>query len=146
MRLKAISYLLLFIGHSLLAVVLTSCGDESAGDLAGMWQMTQWQDKASNDIVKTNADGLYYCFQNHLIKFQERNNSTHYYLSYYTRTRDDIQLSNTIEYPVDTVVTTLTPLTQQFAMPEDGKFHILHLSHSQLVLETEQATLTFRKY
>ncbi len=45
MRLKAISYLLLFIGHCLLAVVLTSCGDESAGDLAGMWQMTQWQDK-----------------------------------------------------------------------------------------------------
>ena len=146
MRIKAICYRLLFIGHCLLAVVLTSCGDETAGDLAGMWQMTQWRDKGSGDIVKTNADGLYYCFQNQLIKFQESSHSAHYYLSYYTRTRDDIQLSNTIEYPIDTVVTTLGPLTQQFAMPEDGKFHILHLSHSQLVLDTEEATLTFRKY
>mgnify|MGYP002622644186 CR=1 FL=1 len=140
--------LALAIVHGLLLMGLTGCDNwrETAGDLAGMWQLAQWRDNATHEVIRTQSDQIYYCVQRQLIKFQDGRHSAHYYLSYYTRTRDAIVLSTIIEYPADTIVTDLTTLTEQFAVPADKCFNVELLDDHRLLLTTERATLSFRKY
>ena len=119
---------------------------ETAGDFAGMWQMTQWRDNATGDILPTSADGIYFCVQRQLMKFQCQSDLKRYYLTTYTRTHESIQLGVILEYPVDTIVTDYTLLNANYAVPVDGKFQIDLLDRNHLILSTDAATLTFRKY
>lgn len=124
--------------------LVASCkmGDEN-GELDGMWQLTEWRDKATDHIVKTNQDSLYYCFQQKLVKFQHGSLSEHY-LSRFEHTSDELVIGQTTAWPADEV----RPLTElaPFGVPADGRLHVERLSNSHMVLSTAASTLTFRKY
>ena len=127
-------------------VLLTGSCDskwDENGDLDGMWQMTEWRDKATNNVVKTNADSLYYCFQLKLMKIQNTSKSP-YYFSYFTHSGDELKVGKTYQYPDDKEV----PLTDlsAYGVPTDGRFHIDVLNNKNMVLSSTTSTLSFRKY
>ena len=129
----------------LLSVLCAGCErmtDEN-GDLDGMWQLTEWRDKSTNKIVKTNEDHIYYNVQLDLIKFQEYNKNT-YYLSHFAVTSDSLLISAPYYWPGDQQ----RPMSEvsKFGVPANVHFHIDALTNSRMQLSTDVAVLTFRKY
>ncbi len=135
----------LFISLLLISATLVSCESqhENAGDLAGMWQLTLWTGKNYEDTLSTKSDGIYYCVQRNLMKFQQTNSSC-YYLSYYRHTPDSLIIYHAMNYPGDTLVTLKDLAT--YGVPDDGKFLIQALTSDRMVLESSHAVLQFRKY
>ena len=135
---------ILYITTTLL--LLHSCDrwkwDEN-GDLDGLWQMTEWRDKSTHDIIKDKHDSLYYSFQLNIMKLQYTNKATCYH-SYFTRTDAELIIGKTILYPTDEErpLTDLTP----YGVPTDGHFHIDVLNSKDMVLSSPSAIITFRKY
>ena len=135
--------------HCILLILLTSlssCDEwkwDENGDLDGMWQMTEWRDKATGNIIATNEDGIYYSFQLKLMKFQQTGSDT-YHLSYFTHAGNQLIVGKTIVWPDDEEC----PLTDlaQYGVPSNGLFNIDALSKKRMQLSTDDAKLTFRKY
>ncbi|MBQ8050754.1 MAG: lipocalin-like domain-containing protein [Bacteroidaceae bacterium] len=115
---------------------------ETAGDIAGMWQMTEWRD-AANQVQPINEGELYYCFQLRLMKFQTRGKNE-YYLSYFTHKGDSLLVGKTIFWPAEEE-RQLEELAR-FGVPADGKFHVDVLDDDHLVLSSREGTLSFRRY
>ncbi len=113
------------------------------GDLDGMWQMTEWRDKATNAIIKTKHDSIYYCVQLKLIKFQDRDFGIQP-LAYFQQTPDSLILGKIVMWPADTVCSYTS--VKKYGVPADGRFHIDALNSNHMVLSSTDATLTFRKY
>ena len=115
---------------------------ETAGDIAGMWQMTEWRD-ANNQAMPLNEGELYYCFQLRLLKFQTRGRNN-YYLSYFTHTGDSLIVGKTIYWPAEEE----RPLSEleYMGVPADGRFHVAVLNGDKLVLSSSAGTLSFRRY
>lgn len=117
---------------------------DANGDLDGMWQMLQWQDKASGQVVADKHDGIYYCVQLKLMKFVKKDAPMDYYLAYFTHTRDSLVLGKIVYYPNDSVCQ--PDALQRFGVPADGRFRVNALSKDRMVLSTDNTELTFRKY
>ena len=113
------------------------------GDHDGMWQMTEMRDKATNNVVKTNADSLYYCFQKKVMMFQQAPQESHY-LSHFTHTGTELIVGKTIFWPDETE----RPLTElsRYGVPADGRFRIDVLTSSHMQLSTDAHVIQFRKY
>ena len=129
----------------LLLTVFPACDrktDEN-GDLDGMWQLTEWRDRTTNQVVKTKQDSIYYCVQLNLIKFQRGSRASHY-LSYFTHTPEELTIGKTVFWPDDDVrpLGDLAP----YGVAPDGRFHIDALTGSHMQLSTAENVLVFRKY
>jgi len=130
--------------------LLFSCESrhETNGDLAGMWQLTMWQDKESDTIISTKEQGIYYCFNLELIKIFKMQGrkavGENFYLAYFTHTGDSLFIGNIYKRPSDTLVTYASVDT--LGIPHNGKFHVDALSSDKLILSTPGSTLCFRKY
>lgn len=140
---NTLSYTLLL---TLYLVLFTACDrktDEN-GDLDGMWQLTEWRDRATGQVIKTNNDHIYYCVQLKLIKFQYGGHGSSYYLSYFTHTPNDLVIGKTVYWPDDEE----RPLSElaPYGVPHDGRFHIDVLTGDRMQLSTDNNTLVFRKY
>ena len=139
MRHKA---LLFFTFCSLMLMFSCTHWRETAGEIAGMWQMTEWRNaerRVTQDL------GIYYCIQLDLIKFQ-RKDKDDYYISYYTHARDSLVLGKIVHWPTDTVCTCNDLALKFYGVPADGRFHIDVLNDDHLQLSSEEATLVFRRY
>ena len=129
---------------TLLILTLTGCYEwADNGDFDGMWQLTEWRDKQTNEIVATNESGIYYCVQLELMKFQQSDISAHY-LSYFTLTPDSLVLGKVISYPTNEEAS-FTQLSK-YGVPDNGRFHVDALTDSRMQLSTDEAVLLFRKY
>ena len=136
-------YTLLF---ALYLVLFTACDrktDEN-GDLDGMWQLTEWRNKTTNQVLKTQQDGIYYCVQLNLIKYQIGGQGSYYHFSYFTQTPDSLIVGRAFAWPGDKEcpLDELTP----YGVPHNGRFHIDVLNADKMVLSGELSTLYFRKY
>ncbi len=117
---------------------------DTNGDLDGMWQMLRWYDKQTAEVVADKQDGIYYCVQLKLMKFMKRGNPANYHLAYFTHTKDSLVLGKIVHYPTDSVCQ--HDDLSSFGVPADGRFHVDALSSEQMILSTDDAELTFRKY
>lgn len=128
-------------------VLLLCCCDgmkwDENGDLDGMWQMTEWRDNHTGNIVKTNKDGYYYCFQLKLLKFQEKDKGSHY-LSHFKRTGNSLLVEAPVFYP-DEEKRPMEELAK-YGIPSNGRLTIDLLNSERLQLSTEDAVMLFRKY
>ena len=125
-------------------LLIASCTNwrETAGEIAGMWQMTEWRN-ADGQTLATKDKGIYYCIQLDLMKFQ-RKDKDDYYLSYYTHTRDSLIIGKIVHWPSDSVCT--FSALESFGVPADGRFHVDVLNDDHLQLSSKEATLVFRRY
>lgn len=138
------TYIILLI--AVIGLFMASCDrktDEN-GDLDGMWQLTEWRDKATGEVVATNESGIYYCVQLKLIKFQLGGDGSYYPLSHFTRTPDELIIGKTVVWPSNEERG--FEVLADFGVPANGRFHIDALSGSRMQLSSESAVLLFRKY
>lgn len=133
----------------LLATLALLCGSacdnkrDMNGPFDGMWQLLSWQDKAGRPLTDAPRD-IYYCVQLKLIKFMNKNKHLNYHLAYFTRTPDSLVLGKIVHYPTDTVCQ--TDVLKPLGVPANGRFCVKELTDERMVLTTDQAVLTFRKY
>lgn len=124
----------------LTVLVLTSCDNKrDSSALYGQWQLLEWRD-ASDAVVATKEDGIYYHFQLSLLQLD------FLYICKYQETPDQIIFIGAYKnaYNTDTPI----PFTdlKKYGIPSDGVFHIDVLDDDNMVLSGESGTLVFRKY
>lgn len=124
----------------LTVLVLAGCDNKrDSSDLYGQWQLLEWRD-ASDAVVATKYDGIYYHFQLSLLQLD------FVYICKFQETPDQIILTGAYKnnYNTDTPI----PFTdlKKYGIPSDGVFHIDALDDDNMVLSGESGTLVFRKY
>lgn len=122
---------------------ITSCDKvEDNGSFAGMWQLTEWKHLPDGEIVadKYSKPALYYSVQLDLMAFNGRSQ----YLARFRRTADSLFIGTVYHGPKDDIVG--YDELAEYGVPGDGKFAIDKLSRSSLVLRSDTAQLTFRKF
>lgn len=125
----------------LLAVlVLPACDNKrDSSDLCGQWQLVEWRD-ASDAVVATKEDGIYYCFQLSLLQL-----GVNRYCKYQA-TPEMLILKGAYKnlYNTDTSI----PFTdlKKYGIPSDGLFRIEVLNEDDMVLSGQSGTLKFRRY
>ncbi|MBQ7742346.1 MAG: lipocalin-like domain-containing protein [Bacteroidaceae bacterium] len=138
----------IFIATALLCGV-TSCDKvEDNGRFAGMWQLTEWKRLPDGQVVADRYksiyhkeyDGIYYSVQLDLMAFNGRSQ----YLARFRRTADSLFIGTVYHGPKDDIVD--YDALADYGVPGDGKFAIDKLTRSALVLRSDTAQLTFRKY
>lgn len=124
-------------------VNLSSCDKvDDNGRFFGMWQMKEWKALPSGEIRATKDDRIFYSVQLHLMQFKKIGGSQ--YLSRFRHKGDSLIIGTVFGGASDDTVSIarLAP----FGVPADGRFHIDELSDHTLVLSSDSARLTFRKY
>lgn len=132
----------IFLGLGLLSVACENKRD-GANKLAGNWQMLLWI-TPKGDTLATNYSGIYYSFQLKLLKIERMGHSPAH-LARYRHTPDSLIITQVYQRPNDSLVS-ISALKEN-GVPENGAFHIDHLSHKYLQLSsTESGILRLRKY
>lgn len=136
-----IPYILLSAFYFLLFSACDSKWDQN-GYLDGMWQLTEWRD-ATDNVVATKADSVYYSVQLNLLKFQRASGRIYY--SNFDHSGQTLTIGRTVAWPADTVCP--LPELKPYGVPADGIFRVEVLNDGHMVLSsTSQGTLSFRKY
>lgn len=124
----------------LTVLVLPACDNKrDSSDLYGQWQLLEWRD-ASDAVVATKEDGIYYRFQLSLLQLDR------VYCCKFVESPDRLILVSAYRnrYNTDTPI----PFTdlKRYGIPSDGVFRILVLNDDEMVLSGESGTLKFRRY
>ena len=127
--------------------LLQSCDKTDVnGNLDGNWQLTKWVDKETGATIATNESRrLYYTVKYNILQMRDMSKSYDtFHLSYFHYTSDSLFIDQTFHRPFDTE----EPLDSlvQYGCTPDGKFAIVTLTGSSLVLSNSKNELTFRKY
>ena len=123
-----------------LLTLLTGCDNKrDSSDLAGQWQLLEWRD-ASDAVVRTKEDGIYYCFQLSLLELDP----TRY--CKYQQTPDSLILQGAYKNRYNTDTPVAFSEFAHFGIPEDGRFGIDVLNDDDLVLSGKSGVLRFRRY
>ena len=128
----------------LLTAAFTSCTKEdNNGDLGGNWQLLCWQSLPDGATTATNADGIYYTIHHSTLRLRRLDLADTYLASFAVR-GDSLVLDRVFLSPFDEPATPsdLAP----FGFAATGRMHIVSLSSDRLVLQSDAARLTFRKY
>ena len=128
----------------ILTLAFSACTKEdNNGDLGGNWQLLCWQSLPDGATTATNADGIYYTIHRSTLRLRRLDLADTYLASFAVRgdslIRDRVFLS-----PFDDPATPsdLAP----FGFSATGRMRIVSLSSDRLVLQSDAACLTFRKY
>ena len=115
---------------------------EDNGDFAGLWYLSEWKSLPDGAIKADKYNRIFYAVQLDLMEFRGGGHSS--YLSRFRRTADSLFIGTVYHNITDDIVgiEVLAP----FGVPADGKFAVDQLSKKALVLRTNEAILTFRKY
>lgn len=141
---KFVKFFILFV----LLQTLCACDKmEDNGDFAGMWQLTEWKRLPDGEAVKSKYNRIFYSVQLDLMQFRGDTiglQLTDRLLSRFRRTADSLYIG-TVYYGIKDSVVSIEKLAP-LGVPADGKFAIDRLSKQTMVLRTDTAQLTFRKY
>ena len=133
-----LSFLLLF------ALAFSACTKEdNNGDLGGNWQLLCWQSLPDGTTTATNADGIYYTIHRSTLRLRRLDLADTYLASFAVR-GDSLILDRVFLSPFDEPArpADLAP----FGFAPTGRMCIVSLSSDRLVLQSDAARLTFRKY
>lgn len=142
MKAKSLYIIALILGMTMFA---TSCDKvDDNGDLGGMWQCTEWKSLPEGKIVLGKQQALFYSVQLDLMKFSINNDIDTYHLARFAHKNDSLIITKVFSRPKDEEV----PCTElaKYGVPANGKFAIIELTSSKMVLKSDQDMLTFRKY
>lgn len=138
----------------IIATSLTACDNYLInGHLDGMWQL-QTIERSPNDIIRNEGD-LFYSFQRHTVLIGDYNNPNELvghlkdeqYVSLFEHVGDSLIIGEFHLYykrenqPYDT-----TRLKRFGVYDKQTTFHIEELNAKHLVLRSDSALLTLRKY
>ena len=133
----------LILCAAVFALSMVSCDKiDDNGDFGGMWQLTEWKRLPDGQKVcdKFTKPALFYCVQLDLMEF--RRSDSH--LARFSLRKDSLFIGTVYHGPKDDIVgyDELAP----YGVPSDGKFAVDRLTRSTLILRSDTALLTFRKF
>ena len=139
---KKIFYIIYFTFCILLMAGCEMKWDKN-GDLDGMWQMTAWRNTTKGTIEKTKQDAYFYSIQQDMITIQKIGSGV-YYISNFSKRNDSLIIQRPVFWPKDSIcnISDLAP----FGVPGHGRFHIDMLNSNHMVLSSDTASISFRKY
>ena len=139
---------IVYIFISIAICILCSCDklDEN-GNLDGNWQLTEWRDLKTDEVLETNETSkIYYTVKLNLLKMQDfslRVSATTYNSQFCVR-GDSLVLTQSYSRPLDNIVA--FDSLAAYGCPADGRFKISTLTSTSLVLQTDNSRLSFRKF
>lgn len=136
----------LFKTSILLLTLLITLGCDKMdknGKLDGTWQLKEWTDIKSGNILATNENGIYYYVKLDLIKFRIVNKDPTY-LSRFKYTGDSLFIGEVYMSPFDSIVD--ASYLKDFGVLPDGRFSIEKLTNATMILSNDLYRLSFRKY
>ena len=129
----------------LVATLLLGMGScdkmEDNGNFAGLWYLSEWKSLPDGEIKADKYNRIFYAVQLDLMNFRNDYDS---YLSRFRRTADSLFIGTVYHGSKDEIVD--IEVLAPFGVPADGKFAIEKLTKQTLVLRSNEAVLTFRKY
>lgn len=128
----------------ILTLAFSACTKEdNNGDLGGNWQLLCWQSLPDGATTATNTDGIYYTIHRSTLRLRRLDLAETYLASFAVR-GDSLILDRVFLSPYDDPATPsdLAP----FGFSATGRMRIVSLSSDRLVLQSDAACLTFRKY
>ncbi|MGN0035939.1 MAG: lipocalin-like domain-containing protein [Bacteroidaceae bacterium] len=135
------------------AITMTGCGKMNInGLLDGMWQLQEIYHE--NGEKETPTHLIYYSVQLELLKLTEIQNSStpnrsfSNYIGEFQQTNDSLFLYNirTWVYREDEIPVTREQMRPFGLFGDSERFRIVTLNHSQMVLQSRNARLTFRRF
>ena len=137
---KSFIYILLF----LIGAIFASCDKlDKNGDLDGAWQLTSLQRSEDETVVADKNSRIYYYFKLDLMELREVSD-TMYYLARFQHIGDSLIIGPVYQSPFDSLVA-ISAVNEKFGI-DDGRMHIINLTHSSLILENKRYKITFRKF
>lgn len=137
----------LFIAFAFAMIVMASCGKmDKNGKLDGNWQMVEWRDNATGNLLKDNSAQLFYTVKLELIQLQDKNSGAMPYLAYFTHKGDSLLLGKVFKKLNNTDSLASYSDLRQYGVSSDGKFFVELLTDEHMVLKNSTNTLKFRKY
>ncbi len=140
---------------TLLIVSLTACESYLInGNLDGMWQLQSIERNNPDTIVRNQGD-LFYSFQRHTVVIGDYNNpdelighlKSEQYVSLFEYAGDSISMGDfRYYYGREDIVVPLDSLKRFGLYNKRTTFHIEELTTKHLVLRSDSALITMRKY
>lgn len=118
---------------TLAIALLASCQKQDEnGDLGGFWKLLQIEEHKNDTTIVTREKDLFWSIQLNLLtttnggkgRFQHTGDSLYIQMIYSPTNAREIGMYN----------------------PKDERFGVKHLNRSRMVLQSEEVTLTFRKF
>lgn len=124
--------------------IAVSCDKmDKNGKFDGTWQLKEWTENKSGNILATNEDAIYYYVKLDLMKFRIVNREPTY-LARFKLTDDSLFIGEVYMSPFDSIVD--RSYLKQFGVLEDGKFRVEKLTNATMILSNDLYRLSFRKY
>ena len=137
---KSVLYILLLMMGSIFA----SCDKlDKNGDLDGAWQLTSLQRREDETVVADKNSRIYYYFKLDLMELREVSD-TMYYLARFQHIGDSLIIGPVYQSPFDSLVA-ISTVNEKFGI-DDGRMHIINLTHNSLILENKRYKINFRKF
>ena len=126
---------------------LLSCDKlDKNGKLDGNWQLTEWMQNSTGRVVADKHDLLFYTIKLELIQFRDCKNGQSPYFAYFEYTDDNLILGQVFQNTANSDIPSTTEALAQYGVTNDGKFKITKLTSSEMILQNDENTLSFRKY
>ena len=137
---KSIILLVLLITAS----AIVSCDKlDKNGALDGSWQLTTLQRKADGVVTADKNSRIYYYFKLDLMELRQVSD-TMYYLARFQHIADSLIIGPVYQSPYDSLVA-ISTVNEKFGI-DDGRMHIINLTHNSLILENKRYKINFRKF
>lgn len=137
---------------ALFIILLTSCEYYYTDDLFnGFWQVTNIEHRSSGNTFHPDGE-TYYAFQRHIIQLSHigddkvAGDEPTCYLSYFTHKGDSLHAGPFRVYHEEDIIVPLTELKKFGIYNQETKFRIEETKNNRLILTSDSATITLRKY
>ena len=133
-------------------LLLVGCDVETSnnGDLDGFWQMTQMADKHVNTIYDMRNSGITWSFQGKLLELRDVKKVHQDIIGSFSHQDGPLSVNNFYfvdrdkgDVRIDDPISYLVPYG---VAQTNDKFNVLELSSDQMILESADFLLRFRKY
>ena len=132
---------------ALIALISTAASCDKVddnGNLGGLWQLTEWRALPSGEVRANKAQAIFYAVQLNLMKFSIHNDIDTYHLARFIHRNDSLILGKIYARPDEHEVSAAE--LAKYGVPPSGAFAIDNLTSSRMILRSDSAILTFRKY
>ena len=137
-------------GILLALTLLVSCNKmETAGDLAGNWQLTSMTDNTTGEVKADKTSQMFYTVKRELLQMHRYSTDPEYTyacLCRYEHRGDSLILTEAYENHSNTDSLVAFTYLHKYGVTDDGRFRIVTLDGDNLVLRNAENTLSFRKY
>ena len=126
--------------------ILFACGRTSDnGDLDGMWHLRTLETLETGTLTDVKENRIYYAFQFDLVTLRDIHNGG-LYVGRFQHTSDSLLIYDIVVMEQENVAATAEQLLPFGIYGTTGRFAVRELNKSKMILRSEEAELTLKKF